>query len=296
MMTGPWRMLNNEAEVLDAARGYGREAHKARPQAAADPATWAARPVARRGDPANSDKQLQGLWRYCQMGPASGGPQLEQPMTFEKLAAAWWDGYWAASAEANMAALAAEAPQREAAKQAAERVRDQRRIAKAGAAMVADCAAEAWEYEQRAKAVEPEPPNPMRGADRGGPLVLELRDERGNWWRIGRFSQEMSHLIRFVKRNQQRRLLDQNAIWITSQQRFEADGAYWCPKPPVVPAFILRKVVAILAEQDAAAAIKATKPEPAEPVLVAPAAPGAPGFAIPAPPKAAAPLQLALAF
>lgn len=200
----------------------------------------------------------------------------------EAMVEAWWKGFHCAADEMVRA-------QR-------ERTAQNRRIAKAGAAVVADCAAEAWEYEQRAKAVEPEPPNPMKGADRGGPLVLELRDERGNWWRVGRAGSEMPHLIRFVKRNQLRKLLDQNAIWIAREGRFEDCQGYWCPKPPVVPAFILRKVVAILAEQDAAAAIKATKPAPAEPVLVAPAAPGAPGFAIPAPPKAAAPLQLALTF
>ena len=58
------------------------------------------------------------------------------------------------------------------------------------------------------------------------------------------------NLVRFLRQNSQRKLLDQIAEWNPYSQAWTANR--WMPKPPIVPQWLIDKVVAHMSFEDRA--------------------------------------------
>lgn len=63
-------------------------------------------------------------------------------------------------------------------------------------------------------------------------------DHNGNHWHVTSW-RSMDLFVRFTKRNNKRKLMDQVAVW-TSARQWSADR--WQPYPPQVPPTILQAV------------------------------------------------------
>jgi hypothetical protein len=147
------------------------------------------------------------------IGVDEQGERLFADIPAEDLVAAWWRGFHKAAEEAIDQQKAQRVDQREA----------------------------QW---QEAKALG------LKRRDCAGPLLFQGRAGQSDAaWRVERFSEEMPHLIRFIKQNAQRKMLDCNAIWCSVEGRFVDDQGYWCPRPPIVHREVLRAVEAELRRQ-----------------------------------------------
>lgn len=194
---------------------------------------------------------------HATIGVDAQGERLFADIPAEDLVAAWWRGFHQA-AEAAIDQQKADREQR----------REGKRIDRAIRAAAADCQAHKAELNQRAaelkkrvqavnqRVAEQEEAQALglRPRDCAGELLFQGRAGQSDAvWRVERFSTEMPHLIRFIKRNAMRNLLDRNAIWCGKEGRFVDDQGYWCPRPPIVHWEVLRAVEAELRRQEAPA-------------------------------------------
>lgn len=178
---------------------------------------------------------------HASIGVDARGERLFADIPAEDLVAAWWRGFHQA-AEAAINRQKAEREQR----------RESKRIDRAIRAAAADCQAHEAEMAQRAAQAQEAQGLGFKLRDCGNASGLLFQGRAGQSdaaWRVARFSEEMPHLIRFIKQNAQRKLLDRNAIWCQVEGRFVDDQGYWCPRPPIVHREVLRAVEAELRRQ-----------------------------------------------
>lgn len=65
-------------------------------------------------------------------------------------------------------------------------------------------------------------------------------------WTVEQYHEDFPDLVRFVRRNRTGKTLDQVAKWCGSCW----DSSRWVPKPPTVPAPVLRAVMAELVRRE----------------------------------------------
>ncbi|MEB3360589.1 MAG: hypothetical protein VKI42_00510 [Synechococcaceae cyanobacterium] len=77
-------------------------------------------------------------------------------------------------------------------------------------------------------------------------LIFETPPGTSPRWRVEQYHEDHPQLIRFVRWNRTGKSLDQVARWAVAGW----DSSRWVPKPPTVPAPVLRAVMAELVRRE----------------------------------------------